>query len=66
VNRFQTVVSPPRGYSARPAAETDAEMIYRVVYDYDVSIVGYSDFAKDDLLASSGRSISISSATPAW
>jgi hypothetical protein len=47
VNRLQTVVRLPRGYSSRPASETDAEMIYRVIYDYDVSIVGYSDFARD-------------------
>jgi mycothiol synthase len=51
VNRLQTVVPPPDSYSARPASETDAEMIYRVIYDYDVSMVGYSDFARDDLLA---------------
>jgi mycothiol synthase len=50
VNRLQTVVPLSGGYSARPASETDAEVIYRVIYDYDVSIVGYSDFARDDLV----------------
>jgi mycothiol synthase len=41
--------SLPEGYQARPASETDAESLYRVIYDYDVGMVGYSDFAKDDL-----------------
>ena len=40
----------PGGYSMRPASERDAESIYRVVYDYDVNTLGYSDFAMDDLL----------------
>jgi mycothiol synthase len=39
------------GLSARPAQETDAESIYGLVQDYDVSMVGYSDFSFDDLLA---------------
>jgi mycothiol synthase len=50
VNQSQTVVPLPGGYSTRPALEEDAESIYRVIYDYDVNIVGYSDFALDDLL----------------
>src|SRR5918992_5020519 len=50
VNRSQTVVPLPSDYSTRPALETDAESIYRVIYDYDVNLLGYSDFAKDDLL----------------
>ena len=50
VNHSQTVTSLFDDYSMRPATEADAESIYRVVYDYDESLVGYSDFAKDDLL----------------
>jgi mycothiol synthase len=42
-------LAPPSGYSARPATEDDFERIYKLVHDYDVSIVGYSDFAMDDL-----------------
>jgi hypothetical protein len=57
VNRLQTVVHLSGGYSARPASETDAEMIYRVIYDYNVSSVGYSDFARDDLVGLSARSL---------
>jgi mycothiol synthase len=41
--------SPPSGYSARPATEDDFDQIYKLIHDYDVSIVGYSDFAMDDL-----------------
>jgi mycothiol synthase len=40
---------PPAGYRSRPASEVDADSIYRVIHDYDVSMVGYSDFARDDL-----------------
>jgi mycothiol synthase len=50
VNQSKSVTRLPGGYSARPATEADAESIYRVIHDYDVSIVGYSDFARDDLL----------------
>jgi hypothetical protein len=50
VKQSQTVASLPSDYSTRPALETDAKSIYRVIYEYDVSILGYSDFAKDDLL----------------
>ncbi len=50
VNQSHTLVPLPGGYSTRPASEADAESIYRVVYDYDVNMVGYSDFAMDDLL----------------
>lgn len=50
MNRSGTVGPLPDGYSTRPALESDVGSIYRVVYDYDVSIVGYSDFAMDDLL----------------
>jgi mycothiol synthase len=50
MNQTQTFGQLPGGYSKRPASEVDAKSIYRLVYDYDVSIVGYSDFAMDDLL----------------
>jgi mycothiol synthase len=50
VNQSQTLITPPAGYSVRPAQEGDAESIYGLIWDYDVSMVGYSDFAKDDLL----------------
>ena len=50
VNQSRTVVPLPTGYSTRPATEADAETIYGLIHDYDVSMVGYSDFALDDLL----------------
>jgi mycothiol synthase len=50
VNQSRTIVPLPPGYSTRAAEEADAEAIYRLIHDYDVSIVGYSDFAPDDLL----------------
>src|SRR5918999_143968 len=50
VNQSRTIVPLPAGYSTRAAEEADAEAIYRLIHDYDVSIVGYSDFAPDDLL----------------
>jgi mycothiol synthase len=50
VNQSRNVFPLPDGYSTRAAREADAEAIYRLIYDYDVSIVGYSDFALDDLL----------------
>jgi mycothiol synthase len=50
MSESQTAISLHDGYSSRSATEADAEAIYRVIHDYDVSIVGYSDFAKDDLL----------------
>jgi mycothiol synthase len=43
------VLALPSGYSARPATKDDFERIYKLIHDYDVSIVGYSDFAMDDL-----------------
>ena len=39
----------PSAYSARPATKGDFEQIYKLIRDYDVSVVGYSDFAMDDL-----------------
>jgi ribosomal protein S18 acetylase RimI-like enzyme len=39
-----------RGYTSRAGTLEDADEIYRVIRDYDVSCVGYSDFAPDDLL----------------
>lgn len=50
MNQPQNLVPLPGGYSTRPASEADAHSIYRVIYDYDVDMVGYSDFAMDDLL----------------
>jgi mycothiol synthase len=50
VNESRTAMPLPAGYSSRPASEEDAAAIHRVVHDYDVSMVGYSDFARDDLL----------------
>jgi mycothiol synthase len=50
VNASRTAVPLAAGYSSRAALEDDAASIYRVVHDYDVSMVGYSDFARDDLL----------------
>ena len=50
VNQSRTVLPLPTGYSTRPATEADAETIYGLIHDYDVSMVGYSDFALDDLL----------------
>jgi mycothiol synthase len=50
VNQPRTVNSLPGGYSARPAREADAQSVYRLIHDYDVSMVGYSDFAPDDVL----------------
>ena len=40
----------PLGYSARAASEGDVGPIYQVIHDYDVHMVGYSDFAKDDVM----------------
>jgi mycothiol synthase len=39
----------PSGYSARAATEDDFARILKLIHDYDVSIVGYSDFGPDDL-----------------
>jgi mycothiol synthase len=50
VNQSRTIVPLPDGYSARPAREDDAEAVYGLIHDYDVSIAGYSDFAPDDVL----------------
>jgi mycothiol synthase len=49
VKHSPSLAPPPSGYSARPATEDDFEQVYKLVHDYDVSIVGYSDFAMDDL-----------------
>jgi mycothiol synthase len=49
VNESRILALLPGGYHARPASEADAESIYRVIYDYDVKFLGYSDFAIDDL-----------------
>ena len=47
--RNAPVLALPSGYSARPATTADFEQIYKLIHDYDVSVVGYSDFAMDDL-----------------
>ena len=39
----------PAGYSARASTEADADAIYGLIHDYDVHMVGYSDFAQGDL-----------------
>jgi mycothiol synthase len=50
MNQSQVLAPLAGGYSTRPASEVDAEAIYRVIRDYDVGMVGYTDFSMDDLL----------------